>query len=61
MLSGTLTFYGADYTTIYGFDNDDEISIQIKQDGVLWWSGFFGKFDGEWDEDACTFSVDAYG
>ena len=42
MLSGTLTFYGDDYTTISGFDNDDDISIRIKQDGVLWWSGFLG-------------------
>ena len=49
---------GDDYQTIYAYDNDDEIKIRIYQNGVLWWDGFFGKFDGEWDEDACTFTVE---
>lgn len=57
MLDGDLVFVGDEYTTISGYENDDEINIKIEQDGVLWWEGFFGKFDGEWDEDACTFTV----
>ena len=58
ILEGGLVFKGDEYTTIYGYENDDEIKIEIRQDGVAdWWIGYFGKFDGDWDKDACTFTV----
>jgi len=50
-----------DYQCIMNHDCDDEITLIIKRScdnfAAIWWQGYFGKNDGEWDEDECTFIV----
>ena len=50
-----------DYDTIMAFDDDREINLIVRTDCddyvADWWVGYFGKFDGDVDEDVCTFSV----
>jgi len=67
MLANDLTFANIpkdgiyDYQCIKNHDCDDEITLIIRRscdDFVgIWWQGYFGKNDGEWNDDDCTFVV----
>ncbi len=50
-----------DYDTIMAYDNDREINLVVRRDCdnyvADWWVGYFGRFDGDVDEDNCTFTV----
>lgn len=67
MFANDLTFVNIpkdgiyDYKCIKNHDCEDEITLIIKRscDNFvgIWWQGYFGKNDGEWDDDECTFIV----
>lgn len=67
MLGNDLTFVNIpkdgiyDYQCIKNHDCEDEITLIIKRScddfASIWWQGYFGKNDGEWDDDECTFIV----